>query len=554
MHSFKDFIKLYEATIQELRKKGFGDPGPRARHQIGDYVVVKSDGRWLIYQSNRSTPYAGQYGKVVGYKQVPGSYIKYAVEFPDGNVEAFHSHYMAGSFKDEATAKKYSVDPKKKRHPGGISYNPKIKPEDLKGYVSGVNRLAINAKFEEFIKQLFAQEPFKLQWLQKPISFNSDDGKYVATILMSAPLSNSVKPSNKIRSYDSINLRISSNKFRKFISENICVYRLNNTVNGKLTNETGATRLFDITYSHSPYNLVAPHLKTDHLLYEDSPIDFSSEKAIVSSIFNSGLGTLSTKVFNIYPSSLKDKNIFNTHYVEPFNITVDFLNGKFTVEDFFNNLYQVTEKNGIKYLNVHRVNANADNLKYFLNCQFNKSLKTSGRDQALVIIEDDPSKIKQIPSGMPNVVLQPKNVHYRKTYPAILNFNMIIPNTVKDLSVYNYDIKSLQGLPVELDKLQIDHCNMDSLRGLTTKIVKDELRVVSNLKSLEGGQNTVCKKLDIFNNNALKSLKGIPKAKEYVLPHPFKDKDARKEVEQREFVDKLKPKTRETFADIFGAL
>jgi len=553
MHSFKDFIKLYEATLQELRSKGFVEPGPRARHQIGDYVIIKSDGRWPMYQSARSSPYIGQYGKVVGYKQATGSYVKYAVEFPDKNVEAFHSHYVAGSFKDETSAKKYALDPKKKRNPTGINFNPKIKPEDLKGYVDGVNRLVANAKFEELLNKIFSQQPFELNRLEKPISFNSDDGKYVATILMSRPLKGMLKPGNKIRSYDSVNLRITSNSFRKYISENICIYRLNNTVNGKLVNETGATRLFNVTYSHSPYNVVKPHLKLEHLLYEDRTIDFTDKNTLLKSIYNSGLGTLSTKVFNLYPNATKDNQIFEENYSKPFIETMNFLNGNFSLEEIFNSLYQVTERGGKKFIGVHRVNANADTLRFFLNYEFDPTKKRSGRDQTLVIIEDNPNRIKQIPLGMPKVVIQPKDAYYRKIYPKLLNLNMI-PDTVKDLTLYNLEIKSLQGLPEQMDALHIDHSFMESLKGLTTKVIKGEFRVRTDLKTLQGGEHTVCGKLDIYDNRSLKSLKGIPKAKEYTLPNQFTVKDAQKEVQQREFIGNLKPKTKETFADIFGSL
>jgi hypothetical protein len=111
------FREYLEEAVPTFNIGDFSTPPPRAKFQIGDIVVVRDDGRWLMYQSKKSAPYVNQVGKVVGYKNIPGSYTKFAVEFRDGAKVPIHGHFLFGPFKDVNVAKQYADDPKKEIKP-----------------------------------------------------------------------------------------------------------------------------------------------------------------------------------------------------------------------------------------------------------------------------------------------------------------------------------------------------------------------------------------------------------------------------------------------------
>ena len=552
MHSFKQFLVLIEATLQDLRARGFQNPPPRARYQLNDYVVVKSDNRWQMYQPNRSNQYIGQHGKVVGYKAVTGGYVKYAVQFADKNIETVHSHYVTGPFKDEATAKKYSGKPK------DFSFAPKINPSDVKGF-SGAGNL-INAKLEALLKQKFTTEPFKLTWLDKPMQFYAADGKLTASVIAFRPLNQIVGKGKKIKN-SSRELRVTDGKFINFVNNNVTIFRLNNAVNGKLVNETLATKLYDYASAYSPYNISMPYLDIKHLEYEEIPIDFTDGNSVVDSFLASSRGSFGIKTLPLVASALKDENNFNAFFVNQFESMLQLLSGKLDVQKFFNTIYDVYEKMGTKFIKNRNVVANGDTLKFFMNYSFEPRTKNQHgqySDQTLKIVENDVSKIKQIPPGMPNVSLQNTQDTYaisKKNQPIINDF-AFVPSTVKDFSVNNYQINSLRGLPEQMNNLEIYNCTMANLRGLTTKMVKDIFSIARcGIASFEGGQNTtVGGQLNVYDERSIKSLKYIPDAKRFVLPEPFTEKQARKVVDDRKFVEKMKPKTKEHFADIFGNL
>jgi hypothetical protein len=167
--SFKQFF-------YESKEQVYDVPPVRAKFQLGDIVVVRNDGRWKMYQSKKTEPYINQIGEVVGYKNSPGAYTKFALKFPDGNTFLFHGHFLYGPFKDLKTAQKYTK-------PG-----LKINPADIK-IKEGTKVLASYQKrdnVEIFLKDFLPKIGYT--WLQKPIEILSKDSKYVYTVFATRDL------------------------------------------------------------------------------------------------------------------------------------------------------------------------------------------------------------------------------------------------------------------------------------------------------------------------------------------------------------------------------
>jgi hypothetical protein len=161
--SFKQFFN-------EAAELAYNPPPEKAKFQLGDLVVVRDDGRWKTYQSKKTAPYINSIGEVVGYKNVPGAYTKFALKFSDGNVFLFHSHFLYGPFKDLKTAQKYT-DPK-----------IDIKPVDIKPKQGSVTLTEYQKRdnVESFLKTFLPKIGYTL--LQTPKEVMSKDGKYIYTV------------------------------------------------------------------------------------------------------------------------------------------------------------------------------------------------------------------------------------------------------------------------------------------------------------------------------------------------------------------------------------
>jgi hypothetical protein len=161
--SFKQFFN-------EAAELAYNPPPERAKFQLGDLVVVRDDGRWKTYQSKKTAPFINNIGEVVGYKNVPGAYTKFALKFSDGNVFLFHSQFLYGPFKDLKTAQKYT-DPK-------IDINPAdIKPKQGSVVLTEYQK---RENVESFLKSFLPKIGYTL--LQTPKEVMSKDGKYVHTV------------------------------------------------------------------------------------------------------------------------------------------------------------------------------------------------------------------------------------------------------------------------------------------------------------------------------------------------------------------------------------
>jgi hypothetical protein len=172
--SFKQFLK-------EAKEVNYEFPPARAKFQLGDLVVVRDDGRYLKYHSKKAIPYINQIGEVVGYKNVPGAYTKFALKFPDGNTLLLHSNFLHGPFKDLKTAEKYT-DPKVTINPTDIKVPQKA--TKLTGYQKRDN-------VESALKDFLPKIGYTL--LDKPIEIISNNSQYVYTVFATMDIENCKK-------------------------------------------------------------------------------------------------------------------------------------------------------------------------------------------------------------------------------------------------------------------------------------------------------------------------------------------------------------------------
>jgi hypothetical protein len=107
--SFKQFFT--ESTVPVFNLEGYGKPGPRCKFQEGETVIVRQPkmggydrapfashgvgkNKVLGMHPKKAAPYLNKIGTVVGYRNVPGAYSKFAVKFLDGAIIPIHSHYL----------------------------------------------------------------------------------------------------------------------------------------------------------------------------------------------------------------------------------------------------------------------------------------------------------------------------------------------------------------------------------------------------------------------------------------------------------------------------
>lgn len=546
MVKFKEFIK--EGTLEEFKKRGYRNTPPRAKFQIGDWVVVKGDQRWPSYQSQKTARYIGQYGKIVGY--MPGSqYVKYAIEFPVNNndVDGFHAHYIEGPYNGEAAAKNAALknfDPNEKQH---YNFSPTSNLEDIKGYVAG--NFASNVELENFLKSVTSSDPFNLTWSNKQITFN--DTKYIATVLAYRPFtSTSFKKGFKNFTVDT---KIKNQKFYEFLGKNICLFRLNNIQTKKLVNINGRG-LPDFDgwpgYSSS-YALVMPRIDLERFKYGGKIIDFFNHDKILDLL--NGQWVM-TQEFVIFPKDIaKNANAYIPSLKSEFSNFFDIFEKKYNPQDLFNKFYEVKLINGKKYVNKD-VTVDESTIKYFKDYHGDYQ-PNSFNSIDFTIVSSDPSKLK-IPTGFNSISLfsphsfnkGERNTIKNSAKDKLTDLTFIPPN-VKDIGIHDFEVKSFEGLSDTMDGVAISHCQMDSLKTLPSEIGVLELNY-NNMKDFSGGEHiNVTIDLKAYFSGA-KSYNGIPDAKNYRLEPPLDEKGARHEV----LVRRMKSDTRKHFEDIFTGL
>ena len=148
---------------------------------------------------------------------------------------------------------------------------------------------------------------------------------------------------------------------------------------------------------------------------------------------------------------------------------------------------------------------------------------------------------------MDEIKLFPKTKNIK---PVIEDFSFMPPK-LQTLILSGFVIKSLNGLPNTMDKLEIELCNLPSLNGIPKSI-----RILrldrTNLKDFRGAEDTVVEQL-VGWNNKFTSIKGIPKANDYSI-NKFTDKQIQKEIENRKFVKNLDKETKEDWGGIIDEL
>jgi hypothetical protein len=143
----------------------YTNPPPKAPYQLGDYAVIGSKIKYFSMQPKRSHTFIGQIGKVVGYKNVPGSYSKYLFEFDGGAKEAYMPSGVRGPFPSKEIASKY------------IDENIKIDVNDLRKTQLKIQRSTwqLDKKLEQNLKDLLTKKPFNFVWNDVPLNMDNED-------------------------------------------------------------------------------------------------------------------------------------------------------------------------------------------------------------------------------------------------------------------------------------------------------------------------------------------------------------------------------------------
>lgn len=141
------------------------NPPPKAPYQLGDYAVVRPKIKYFTMQPKRSHAFIGQVGKVIGYKNVPGSYSKYLFEFDNGSKEAYMPSGVRGPFPSKEIASKY------------VDENTKIDVNDLRKKQLKIQRETwqIDKKLEQKLKDLLTSKPFNFVWNDELTKVDNED-------------------------------------------------------------------------------------------------------------------------------------------------------------------------------------------------------------------------------------------------------------------------------------------------------------------------------------------------------------------------------------------
>jgi len=90
----------------------YTSPPPKGPYQLNDIAVVNKF--WARgAQTKASTSNIGKIGIVIGYKNVPGSYSKYLLQFDNGGVDSYMPMFLSGPFLNKEIAQTYVDDPTK---------------------------------------------------------------------------------------------------------------------------------------------------------------------------------------------------------------------------------------------------------------------------------------------------------------------------------------------------------------------------------------------------------------------------------------------------------
>lgn len=141
-----------------LKFKDYTTPPPNGPYQLGDIAVVAN----FIpkgAQGKGSLKNVNKIGTVIGYKNVPGAYSKYLLQFDDNSQDAYMPSYLKGPLLNREIAQTYVNNP-----------NKLIEPSDIKTKSGKVlsNEWETNPRVEEKLKH-FLTEVLHLTWYDQPI-------------------------------------------------------------------------------------------------------------------------------------------------------------------------------------------------------------------------------------------------------------------------------------------------------------------------------------------------------------------------------------------------
>lgn len=166
-----------QSYLNQHTMRDFSDyipPKPKGPFQLNDFAVVKNFIPAGV-QTKSSAAHIGKLGTVIGYKNVPGSYSKYLLQFENGEKNAYMPSFLKGPFRSKETAQTYVDDP-----------NKLIDPADIRTTAVVFKDWETNEKLEKKLKDVLTNN-FFFTWLDEPVIVSSSSPNVVTFKLAELP-------------------------------------------------------------------------------------------------------------------------------------------------------------------------------------------------------------------------------------------------------------------------------------------------------------------------------------------------------------------------------
>lgn len=484
--TFKQFV--IEAKIL-TKGIDYSEPPPRGKFQEGDIVLVRGDNRWKKYQPRYSDPYENKVGVVVGYRNVPGAYSKFAIKFPNGDIAMFHSHYIYGPFKDVKTAEKYT-DP-----------NIQISPSEIitKAKTSKLTDFQTRPEIEAYLKKFVPKLGYK--WLSTPKQVLSYNSTHVYTILAEMDMQNSTGKPEYADDHP--------------IKNKYSVFRINKISSNKL--KAGNTNIINNIVSNS-----SGGWGNNIGYYIEAPV-VNKKTNITSDNFFTVRAYGVPNELNINESDII--NYFNTYHEKIKMINEGSLNSDL---GFIKTVFDVKGNTIFGNIEYHYLNLKDP---YFF-----RPYKIKGNFEAYLINGAIP----------------------QESISQIHDFTFTPREVTGELKIYSSDdlgFKTTKGITQKTEDLELINLGLASLEGGLPEVIPGNF-VISNMPitNFIGAPKQVSR--FIFNQLELTSLKGIPRANNYVFYNTTLNG---KQVEQKDIDHELlkgemSPNALKTFSDFMDEL
>jgi hypothetical protein len=535
MIKFKAFFK--ESTGIVL-PPGFGPTTARTKFQEGDFVLTKRSGAWTSMQPKKSHPYFDQAGEVVGYRNVPGAYSKFAIKFPDGVVLPFHGHYIFGPFKSLQVAQSY------------IGKDPNsIKPDDVHNRVEVLSELAKSEPVENELKKLFTSSLFNFNWLKDPKTYEVRGILY--TILAICPIASTpfFSFANKISTNNFFGEGVTDHEYscyllvpdlknneelENILKNNFVVLRVNNGKTRKAANVKTQYSFLDLNFiGGTPYAFSYANLQD--IYYDAGILALRTPDEVLKESFKKK-ELINTRFFNVN-TSLTRNIIKNKDKLEILNkVANDDVDAAF---DFVyrNSKSQNKDELAFKYgtFNLSDVNAEyfknytiGQNITYYTKTGDIKIPKKVKGSVYIIGVHKNDKDFKSITSSRNYAkFFTDKKLGDDQSislqFPTITDFSFL-RNTEKGFTCNHVNIPEFKNVPDDMKTIDVTNCNVKNLYGLPEEL--DMLRVNDNqLTSLEGDVKKI-ENTFAFYRNPIRSLEGLPEAGYYDV-----DNETRKRIE-----------------------